>query len=133
MRARAHLGAFMRFVIVGGSFSFGFAVVTAGLIRFANTPPLPTSVIVYLLCIPLAFRAQRAFAFRATQTDRSAMWVYGATQIASLAVVSAVTSRFVTRDFFYDTVLFLVTAGVAAVISYLICRFVIFKQGSGEQ
>lgn len=133
MTAGAHIGAFMRFVFVGGSFSLGFAVVTAGLIRFANTPPLPTSVIVYLLCIPLAFWAQKAFAFRAAQTDRSAMLVYGATQIASLGVVSTVTSRFVTRDFIYDTALFLITAGVAAVVSYLICRFVIFKRGSGVQ
>lgn len=124
------LQTFLRFLIVGGSFSLGYAVVTAALIRFAQAPPLPTSVIVYLICIPLAFWAQKKIAFRADQTGRSAMLIYGATQVASLAIVSTVTSRFVTRNFFFDTALFLVTAGIAAVASYLICRYIIFRPQS---
>ncbi len=124
------LQTFLRFLIVGGSFSLGYAVVTAALIRFAQAPPLPTSVIVYLICIPLAFWAQKKIAFRADQTGRSAMLIYGATQVASLAIVSTVTSRFVTRNFFFDTALFLVTAGIAAVASYLICRYIIFRSQS---
>ena len=133
IKDHAHIWTFGRFLLVGGSFSLGYALMTAGFIRFANAPALTTSVIVYLLCIPLAFWVQKSFSFRSGQTDRSAMVIYGATQIGSLAVVSAVTSRFVTRDFLYDTALFLVTAGTAAVVSFLICRFVIFKQGSDAQ
>lgn len=127
-----HFGAFLRFLMVGGSFSLGYAIVTAGLIRFADAPPFATSVIVYMLCIPLAFWAQKKIAFRADQTGKSAMLIYGATQVASLTIVSAITSRFVTKDFFYDTALFLVTAGTAAIISYLICRYIIFKPPSGS-
>lgn len=128
-----HLRAFARFLAVGGSFSLGYAIVTAGLIRFAGAPPLITSVIVYLLCIPLAFLAQRNFAFRSETSGHKAMLIYGATQVASLAVVSTITSRFVTKQFIFDTGLYLITAGVAAVASYLICRFVIFKTGSDAQ
>lgn len=124
--------AFVRFLAVGGSFSLGYAVVTSALIRFAGAPPLPTSVVVYLLCIPVAFWAQKKIAFRADQTGKSAMLIYAGTQVASLAVVSTITSRFVTRMFLVDTALFLVTAGAAAVASYLICRFVIFKPPSGS-
>ena len=131
MSRASHIGAFLRFLIVGGSFSLGYAVVTAALIRFADAPPLVTSIFIYLVCIPLAFFAQKKFAFRADQTRRSAMLIYGATQVASLAVVSTVTSRFVTKTFLFDTALFLVTAGTAAVASYLICRFIIFRQSAG--
>lgn len=123
---------FARFLAVGGSFSLGYAVVTAALIRFAQTPPLPTSVLVYLLCIPAAFWAQRKIAFRADQTGPRAMLVYGATQVASLVVVSAITTRFVTRVFVIDMGLFLVTAGTAAIVSYLICRYIIFRPPSGS-
>ena len=132
MNATGQFGAFLRFLIVGGSFSLGYALVTAGLIRFANAPPLITSVLVYLACIPAAFWAQKLLAFRANQTGRSAMLIYGATQVASLAVVSTVTSRFVTRNFVYDTALFLMTAGTAAVVSFLICRYIIFRVPSGS-
>jgi len=131
MKVPEHLQAFARFLMVGGSFSLGYALVTAALIRFAQAPPLLTSVVVYLICIPLAFWAQKKIAFRAGQTGWSAMLIYGGTQVASLAVVSTVTSRFVTRNFFYDTALFLVTAGVAAVASFLICRYIIFRPPSG--
>jgi putative flippase GtrA len=119
--------AFVRFAMVGGSFSLSYALITAGLIRFAAAPPLLTSVVVYLLCIPAAFWAQRHIAFRADQQAKGAIWIYAATQIGSLAVVSAITTRFVTRVFWQDTLLFLVTAGTAAVASFLICRYIIFR------
>lgn len=132
MTNKDHIWAFLRFAMVGGSFSLGYAIVAAGLIRFADTPPLPTSVVVYLFCIPLAFYAQKSVAFRAGQTGRSAMLIYAGIQIASLAAVSTITSSFVTKNFIVDTGLFLVTAGTAAVASYLICRFVIFRTPSGS-
>lgn len=118
---------FVRFVLVGGSFSLGYAVITAGLIRFAAAPPLPTSVVVYLLCIPAAFWAQRRIAFRADRQAKGALWIYAATQIGSLAVISAITTRFVTRVFWADTLLFVATAGMAAVASFLICRYILFR------
>ena len=119
--------AFVRFLLVGASFSLGYAVITAGLIRFAAAPPLPTSVAVYLLCIPAAFWAQRNIAFRADRQAKGALWIYTATQTGSLAVVSAITTRFVTRVFWQDILLFLTTAGVAAVASFLICRYILFR------
>lgn len=134
MTISANVTAFIRFLAVGGGFSLGYAIVTAALIRFGAAPPLATSVIVYLLCIPAAFWAQKRIAFRADQTGKSGMMIYAGTQVASLAVVSTITSRFVTRDFLIDTLIFLVTAGAAAVISYLICRYIIFRTvGSDAQ
>ena len=132
MRGADQMWAFLRFLMVGGSFSLGYALTTAALISFGRTPPLATSVIVYLLCIPIAFWAQKRITFRADQSGRSAMLIYAGTQLASLAVVSAVTTRFVTRNFIYDTALFLLTAGTAAVASFLICRYIIFRPQSGS-
>jgi putative flippase GtrA len=119
--------AFLRFAFVGGSFSLSYALITAGLIRFAEAPPLPTSVLVYLLCIPAAFWAQRRFAFRADTQAEGAIWIYAATQIGSLSVASAITTRFVRQVFWQDALLFLATAGAAAVASFLICRYIIFR------
>lgn len=132
MKISPQVMSFVRFLAVGGSFSLGYAILTAGLIRFADAPPLPTSVIIYLLCIPAAFWAQKKIAFRADQTGKSAILIYASTQVASLAVVSTITSRFVTKVFVIDTMIFLVTAGTAAVISYLICRYIIFRPPSGS-
>jgi putative flippase GtrA len=121
-----HTATFLRFVVIGGSFSLIFSAVTAALIRFAATPPLPTSVVVYALFIPVAFHCQRRFAFRAQDTRKTAFPLYLATQLASLALVATVTTRFVTRDFWLDTALFLATSTLAAVLSYLIGRYVTF-------
>jgi putative flippase GtrA len=124
---RKEAGTIFRFLLVGGSFSLGYAITTAGLINLAAAPPLLTSVLVYLLCIPLAFLAQRNFAFR---TETRGLWAfagYAGTQVFSLIFVSSLTSRHVSNDFVLDAVLYLVTAGAAAAVSYLICRYIIFR------
>ena len=132
MTGSPQIWSFLRFLAVGGSFSLGYSVMTAALIRFAGAPPFATSVIVYLLCIPAAFWAQKKIAFRADQTGCAAMLIYAATQVASLAIVSTVTTRLLTMNFLIDTLILLVTAGSAAVISYLICRFIIFRTPRGS-
>jgi VIT1/CCC1 family predicted Fe2+/Mn2+ transporter len=46
--------------------------------------------------------------------------------VASLALVAAVTTRFVTAEFWLDTALFLATSALAAVLSYLVGRYLTF-------
>ena len=125
--APSTLASFVRFLAVGGSFSLGYALLTTALINFAGAPPLPTSIIVYLVCIPLAYLAQRAYAFQGRQDGRNGVVIYAATQVACLAFVATIASRFVTYVFWIDTVIYLAAAGSAAVASYLICRFIIFR------
>jgi putative flippase GtrA len=121
-----HAATFLRFVLIGGSFSLIYSAGTAALIRFAGAPPLMTSVILYALCIPVVFYCHKRFAFRAQQTRKMAFPLYLATQVASLALVATVTTRFVTEQFWLDTALFLATSTLAAVLSYLIGRYVTF-------
>jgi putative flippase GtrA len=118
--------AFVRFLLVGGTFSLFFSVATAALIRFAATPPLATSVIVYVLCIPAVFQAHKRFAFGVQHARKSAFFLYLATQVCSLTFVAAITTRFVTQMFWPDTALFLATSAIAAVLSYLIGRYITF-------
>jgi hypothetical protein len=48
-------------------------------------------------------------------------------QVASLALVASVTTRFVTQVFVLDTLLFLATAGTAALISYVVSDRLAFR------
>ena len=125
------LHSFFRFAAVGVSFSLIYAVVTSALISVMQAPAFLTSVAVYLICIPLAFVAQRRFAFDRAQPMRGGVLVYGAVQIVALVAVSFVSSRFVQGVWAFDTVLYFVTAGAAAVVSFAISRFVIFKGQRG--
>jgi putative flippase GtrA len=117
---------FLRFLLVGGGFSLSYALVTAALIRFAGAPPFWTSVLCYVVAIPLAYTAHRRFAFQVEETRPAAFALYVATQVGALALVSAVTTHFVSHHFARDTLLLLVTSGLAAVLSFAIGRFVTF-------
>lgn len=118
--------SFLRFLLVGGSFSLIYSLTTAALIRFAHTPAFATSVAVYLCCIPPAFLAHKHFAFAVRETRAAALPLYALAQIGSVVAISFVTTRFVTHEFWKDTALMLLTSAIAAVVNYLISRFVIF-------
>jgi putative flippase GtrA len=122
----AALPQLLRFLIVGGGFSLGYSVLVALLIGRAGAPPFATTVILYLCLIPAAFHMQRRFAFRQDRTRRGAFAIYAATQIASLALVAAVTTQVVTRVVWIDTALLLLTTGLAAGLSFAIARLVTF-------
>jgi putative flippase GtrA len=121
------LARFARFVVVGGGFALGYAVVTAALVGRAGLPPLATSVAVYALCIPLAYLAQKSFTFRVRRAQRGGFMVYAATQVVCMALVSVVTTRFVTGHVPTDTLLFLATAGSTVVASYAVLRAAVFR------
>lgn len=117
----------LRFLLVGGSFSLGYALVTAFLIGKMGAPPFATSVLIYALCIPAAYLIQKKFTFGKDRTNRASFLIYVSTQVVGLGLVALVTTRFVTYIYLYDTALFLVTAGIAAVLSYSINRIFAFK------
>ena len=129
----ATLARLGRFLAVGGSFSLGYALATAWLVGPLGLPAFATSVALYAACIPAAFLAQRLVTFAGRDSARPparGLALYAATQLTSLALVAAVTTRFVTGQVLLDTALFLATAGTAAVASYFICDRVIFRAGA---
>lgn len=127
---RRHGGRLLRFLVVGGSFSLVYSVTTALLVGLAGAPALATSILVYAACVPLAFAAQKRVTFRNAETRRWGFLAYAGVQVASVAAVSVVTTRFVTGDFVRDTLIFLVTSGAAAVLSYAVTNAVSFRSGA---
>jgi putative flippase GtrA len=123
-------GRFIRFAIVGGGFSLGYALLTAFLVGPLSAPPLVTSVTLYALCIPLAYLAQKHFTFGQETAHKGSFAIYALTQVVSLAVVATLTTRFVTQVYWMDTGLFLATAASAAVVSYAINRSFAFKRSA---
>ena len=126
-QSRRESGIFIRFALVGGSFSLIYAVVSAAIINWTDIDPFWVSVGLFILCIPFAFQAQRRFAFRVTVLRRYAFLAYALTQVGSIALVSAITRSFITQDFAVDTMVMGLTVGLAAVVSYAIGRLFTFK------
>jgi len=123
----AERGRLARFLIVGGGFSLIYSMTTAALISHYNAPAFLTSVLVWTLCVPAAFVMQKRFTFQVRQAGLSSFAVYLGTQIASLTLVSSLTTRFVTGTFAFDTGVLLVTAGSAAVLSFAANRYFAFR------
>lgn len=124
---RAEAATLLRFLIVGGGFSLFYAVASAALISATAIPPYIISVGLFALCVPFAFLAQQHLAFRAKRLRDHAFWIYLATQVASIAAVSWVTTRFVTYDMATDTVIMGVTVAAAAAVSFVIGRLLTFR------
>jgi putative flippase GtrA len=121
---------FIRFAAVGAGFSLGYALLTAFLVGPLSAPPFVTSVVLYALCIPLAYLAQKHFTFGQETTHKGSFAIYGATQVVSLAVVATLSTRFVTQVYWLDTGLFLTTAASAAIVSYGINRSFAFTRSA---
>jgi putative flippase GtrA len=124
---RDTLARLARFLAVGGSFSLGYALCSAALVGQVGLPAFVTSVILYALCIPAAFAVQRRVTFGGAGRPARGFAVYAATQVTSLALVSALGTRFISGDFALDTALFLAIAGAAAVVSYVVCDRIAFR------
>jgi putative flippase GtrA len=120
-------GSLLRFLMVGGSFSLFYAVVSAALINFAGTPPFWTSIIVFTACIMPAFFAQQHISFRVKKVRKNAFWIYAGTQFSGIALIAIFTTRFVTHIFLWDTIIMGITVGINAILSFLIGRYVTFN------
>lgn len=121
----------VRFLIVGGAFSLIYSVTTAALISVLQYSAFWISVVVYAFFIPFAFMLQKTFVFEHAGDRLRTFLPYAALQVATVALVSCVTTLYVTHIFFWDSIIMLVTTGVAAVVNYFISRFVVFAKEIG--
>lgn len=117
----------LRFLFVGGGFAIGYSILSAVLVGPFAMPAFATSVLLYAICIPLAYFAQRRITFASKLKGPKSFVVYGATQLGSLALVATVTTRFVTETVLVDTLIFLLTAGAAAVVSFYVSDRIAFR------
>ena len=109
----------MRFLLIGGSFSLGYAILNAGLVSL-GAPPFATAILLYGLSIPMAYIAQKHFTFRASGCGRKSFFVYLCTQLGSFALVASVTLSFVSQVFWKDMSIYLATAALVAVVSFAV-------------
>lgn len=128
-----HRHAFLRFLVVGG----GMAVLYSALAALATTYlPLPkalSSAGAWLLCIPLGFALHRRFTFAASQPHRHALWLYAATQGLSICTVAVVSHLLAQGVFWPDLAVHFGASGLAAILSYLINRWIVFPAATPDR
>lgn len=124
---------FLRFLFVGCFISLFYSVLAA----FATSSlPLPTPVsaaAVWLLCIPLGYMSQRRFTFTASVPHRHALWLYAGTQVMGIGIAATASYLLARGSFWPDLTVHLGAAALAAILSFLINRWIIFpKIASGS-
>lgn len=120
-----------RFLVVGGGMTALYSVLAALATTYLPLPKPLSSAGVWMLCIPLGFWCQRRFTFTASAPHRHAIWLYAATQVMGICI-AATASYLLARGLFWpDLAVHLGAAALAAVLSYLINRWIIFPKGPG--
>jgi putative flippase GtrA len=124
--------SFLRYLIVGGGFSALYATLAALATSQLPLPKALSSVMVWIVCIPIVFWCHRRFTFPSRRPHRFGLWVYTATQVIGLAIVATASGLLAQGAFWPDLIVHLLATGVAAVASYLITRSVIFLPQSAD-
>lgn len=118
----------VRFLIVGGMMALVYAVLAALATAHLPLPKTVSAGGAWLLCIPFAYWAQRRFTFVDSAPHRHAPWLYGATQGLGIATVATVSHFLASGAFWPDLMVHLFGSLLAAILSYLINRVVIFPK-----
>jgi putative flippase GtrA len=118
---------FIRFLLVGGFFAAVYSVVTALLVHWTTWPTALLSTLVYLACIPPAYWTQRRFTFRPTSSRRGTGILYLLTQGLSLLIVTGLSALLTTQSLVWNTCAYLFASAVAAVVTYLVNRHIVFR------
>lgn len=125
--SHSETGKLLRFLAIGGGFSLFYAAASTTLINRFDAPPLATSIGLYLICIPAAFWMQKRYAFRAARLRRGALGYYAATQVAAITLVSVLTIRLITHNWWLDLLVFGLIVGLTAVVNFIVGRFFTFQ------
>lgn len=114
-----------------GTLSAGlYAAACALLVLWLPTWKTAIMIAVYTALIPIAFFAQRRLTFRSSGPVLREMIEYGGLQIASVVVSTWLLGRFVTGDPLRNLAVFLLIAGLAAILSFAVCNSLIFLGGA---
>ena len=118
----------LRFLLVGGGLAVLYSVLAALATSYLPLPKPVSSAGTWIICIPLGFWCQRHFTFPTSVPHRHALWLYAATQFVGICTVATASHLLVRGSFWPDLAVHLGASAVAAVVSYLINRWVIFPQ-----
>jgi putative flippase GtrA len=123
---------FFRFLIVGGGMTALYSVLAALATTYLPLPRSLSAAGAWVLCIPLGFWCQRRFTFTDSAPHRHAIWLYAATQGLGICIAATASALLARGSFWPDLVVHLGAAGLAAVLSYLINRWIIFPERPGR-
>jgi putative flippase GtrA len=119
----------LRFLVVGGGMAALYAVCAALATSYLPLSRSLSSALVWILCIPLGFWCQRRFTFTGSTPHRHALWLYAAIQVMGIGIAAS-NSHFLARGaFWHDLMVHLLSAALAAILSYLVNRLVVFPKG----
>jgi putative flippase GtrA len=118
-----------RFLLVGGTAAAGYAVLAG--VAAARWPAHSQTlgVALFLAIAPFAFLAQRRLVFRSHGRMGSELARYVVLQAGSIACASLVVPRLATTDPVWNVGVFAANAAAGAVVSFALCRFVVFGRG----
>jgi putative flippase GtrA len=121
----------VRFLLTGGAASLVYSVVSAALVSVASAPAFLSGLVLFCVMIPIVFSVQKRYTFRSPDAALREFVLYAAVQICTFAAVSFFGTAFLTGTYLLDVGVFLVMVGASAMISFALCRHLIFKpQGS---
>ncbi|WP_112313234.1 GtrA family protein [Pseudogemmobacter bohemicus] len=120
--------ALPRFLLVGGGFALVNAVLAALLTGLLPWPASASAALAWILCIPPAWACQRHFTFREATPRRGGALLYLVTQALGLAISAGAGALFASGAFLRDMTVYLIASALAAGLSYVIARRVIFVE-----
>lgn len=120
--------ALLRFLLVGGLGALGYVFTSTVLTHFFPDHGAIISIVVYGISIPIVYVFQRSFTFRSSGSVLRQFAGYFAVQLISITVSTHLFARFLSGNVLNDGVLFIAISVGAAIMSFLICRFVVFAR-----
>jgi putative flippase GtrA len=119
---------FLRFLVVGGGMTALYSVCAALATAYLPLPRPVSSAGVWILCIPLGFWCQRRFTFTGSTPHRHALWLYAAVQVMGIGITATNSHLLARGSFWPDLMVHLFSAALAAILSYLVNRLVVFPK-----
>jgi putative flippase GtrA len=132
MRDQLRDGTMLRFLIVGASLSAIYAILAALATSQLSWPKAVSSTLLWLVFIPVGFWGHRRFTFATRTPHRHGVWLYAAIQGLGVGIIAAISFLLARGSFWPDLFVHLFAAGLAAVTSYLINRWIVFPDQSAR-
>ena len=117
----------IRFLFVGCLLTATYVIICTALAAVLLKHRFFISVGVHSALIPIGFLLQRNVAFRSDGTPHRQFLRYTALQIFSITASSAVLTHLLVENPFINAAIFTAIAGLAALVSFLICRLFVFS------
>jgi len=118
----------LRFLLVGGISALAYVVTCTVLTHFFPEHGALISITVYSISIPIVYGFQRNFTFRSSGPVLKQFAGYFAVQLVSISTSTHLFARYLSGNVVTDGALFVAISLGAAVVSYLICRFIVFER-----